>query len=187
MKTEEKKTWITIDKEIKFNCKNKKLIGVSGTRKDYRDGTLIVWRIYDTKYNYIDSMDNGIGKMYSMNWGEVQSFEELVNIWEKRYVIENFRTGGSKLSNSYTIETYGINSKEQFDKLMTDLTFLLNKDCVVHYNDDGGVGNFYKRGKKYILVHHRWGTTQKEEGTIKDIGEVLRDFFQIGMSLMEDW
>ena len=70
---------------------------------------------------------------------------------------------------------------------MADLTFLLNKDCVVHYNDDSGVGKFYKKGKKYILVHHRYGTTQKEKGTINDIAEFLREFFQIGMSLMEDW
>ena len=71
MKTEEKKNWITIDKEVKFKCQNKNLIGVSGTRQDYRDEKLITWRIYDTKYNYIDSMDNGIGKMYSMNCGEL--------------------------------------------------------------------------------------------------------------------
>jgi len=186
MKKEEKKNWVTIDKEVKFKCKNKDLIGVSGTRKNYRDEILKEWHIYDTKYDYIDSIDNSIGKMYSTSWGELKSFQELVSIWKQRYIIENFYEGDHKMPNSYTIDTYGIDSKEQFDELMIDIAFLLNKDCVVCYNDEAGVGKFYKKGKKYILVHYRWGTEQKEKGTIKDIAEFLRSFFDIGMSLTKN-
>lgn len=187
MKREEKKKWVEIDKEVKFSCLNQNLIGISGIKNRWADKVLSTWCIYDTNWDYIDNVDNSIGKMYSLSWGEVSSFEALIEIWKQRYIIDGFTTTMSKKFNHYGMNCYDLDSKESFDKRMVDLAWLLNKGCTVHYSEENGVGDFHKEGKKYILSHHRWGTTNTQEGTIQDIADFIRNFFSIGMTLQEDW
>jgi len=60
---------------------------------------------------------------------------------------------------------------------------LLDDGCIVHYNDEHGVGWFEKptkRSKKYKATHHRWGAESTEKMTIDDIRSFLREFFDLG-------
>jgi len=144
------------------------------------------YTVYKTAsgYNdgYINSVDNGIGKWYSMSFGEIKSFDKFCKLWKNRYVFDMLGEGVHSNEKTYQVDLYRGKdvSKEDFDSLMKNIKFLLDKGCEVDYNDEHGVGEFVKKGKKYKAAHHRYGSTSYETLTIDGIAEFLRSFFDLG-------
>lgn len=180
--------------KVEFKSANKvELVAKSYiSTDDYMKGRR-VWEIKTKSGEYVDSCDNGIGKFYSYSFGEVKTFEEFVDIWKTRFIVKGFRSckSDNKKNNGYLIDLYNGQGvcKDYFNEVVRNIKILLDNNFIVEYNDDHGVGNFKKKGKKYLATHHRHYNETKETLTIDGIRDFLREFYDLGYSYTNnnDW
>lgn len=192
-------------KTTKFKCKNENLVCFDYVPKSGFNKGKVVWLIEldkgqkkPTDKYYINSVNDSIGEMYSIQFMELKSKEEYINHWKKAYIFPNLRGFGKYRSDngkrlhkySYNIDVYDI-SKKDFVLLVKNIKLLLDKGYIIEYNDDHGVGYFEKTRKKdvYLATHWRYTVDTEEKLNIKGISNFLRDFFDIGISYkkMDDW
>lgn len=188
MKEEKRK----VIKEVDFESKNgvplklTQYIAIGG----YSDGRE-VWEVTSGEH-YVGSVDNAIGEFYSMTFKEVKSPEQLVELYKNRYVFardEDFIRDTDE-DRKYKKPTYMVDlysgkeiTSEQFSLLLKNIKLLLDKGNCVAYNDEHGVGSFFKKGDTYEMTHFRYMTERVEKTkTIKKIGNFLREFFDLGYS-----
>jgi len=181
-------------KKDKVKSKNGIEVELEHSQKiDYK-GTLVDrLEAINEKYNFYVSSDTGIGKWYSFTFEErVKTLNDLKKEVKEIMVLprvgsinKSGRSIGGKYE--YTIETYGIENKKDFGELMDTIKTLLDGGELVGYNDEDGVGYFWKKGKEYKAEHCCWGSCNKEKTTLKGIGEFIRSFFEIGYERVEIW